>query len=237
MLNKILLVIPTFNEEKNIILITNKLLKLNKNIKILVIDDSISKPNRPKKLKKKVSFIQRKNKKGRCSAVLDGFKIGLKKNFNIFIEMDADFSHNPHELNRNIKYFKNQKLDLLISSRYLKKSKIINWSLSRKVLSYLSNFLADLLLSANLTDYTNGYRIYSKDSVSIITKNCGLISNSFITLSDIIITLKNRDKKIDEIHSIFVNRVRGDSKVNFLMVLSSLFGLFKLFIYKKIFKF
>ena len=79
--------------------------------------------------------------------------------------MDADFSHNPNELKRNIKFFNKQKLDLLISSRYLKKSKIINWSLSRKVLSFLSNFLAELLLSANLTDYTNGYRIYSKDSV------------------------------------------------------------------------
>ena len=150
--------------------------------------------------------------------------------------MDADFSHNPYELKRNIKFFKNRKLDLLISSRYLKKSKIINWSLSRKVLSFLSNFLAELLLSANLTDYTNGYRIYSKDSVKIITKNCGLISNSFITLSDIIITLKNRNKKIDEIESIFVNRVRGDSKVNFLMVLNSLFGLLKLFIYKRVIK-
>ncbi len=237
MLNKILLVIPTFNEEKNIILITNKLLKLYKNIKILVVDDSNSSFKRPKNLNKKVSFIHRKNQKGRCSAVLYGFKIGLKKKFNIFIEMDADFSHNPNELKRNIKFFNKQKLDLLISSRYLKKSKIINWSLSRKVLSFLSNFLAELLLSANLTDYTNGYRIYSKDSVRIITKNCGLISNSFITLSDIIITLKNRNKKIDEIDSIFINRIRGDSKVNFLMVLNSLFGLLKLFIYKKIFKF
>ena len=237
MLNKILLVIPTFNEEKNIILITNKLLKLYKNIKILVVDDSNSSFKRPKNLNKKVSFIHRKNQKGRCSAVLYGFKIGLKKKFNIFIEMDADFSHNPNELKRNIKFLNKQKLDLLISSRYLKKSKIINWSLSRKVLSFLSNFLAELLLSANLTDYTNGYRIYSKDSVRIITKNCGLISNSFITLSDIIITLKNRNKKIDEIDSIFINRIRGDSKVNFLMVLNSLFGLLKLFIYKKIFKF
>lgn len=237
MLNKILLVIPTFNEKKNIILITNKLLKLYKDIKILVVDDSNSSFKRPKKLNKKVSFIHRKNQKGRCSAVLYGFKIGLQKKFNIFIEMDADFSHNPNELKRNIKFFNKQKLDLLISSRYLKKSKIINWSLSRKVLSFLSNFLAELLLSANLTDYTNGYRIYSKDSVRIITKNCGLISNSFITLSDIIITLKNRNKKIDEIDSIFINRVRGDSKVNFLMVLNSLFGLLKLFIYKRIFKF
>ncbi|MDC3099026.1 hypothetical protein OA337_00485, partial [Candidatus Pelagibacter sp.] len=159
-----------------------------------------------------------------------------KQKFNVFIEMDADFSHSPYELKRNINYFLYKKLDLLISSRYLKKSKIINWSLSRKILSYLSNFLAELLLSANLTDYTNGYRIYSKSATKIITKKCGLISNSFITLSDIIITLKNYKKKIGEIDGKFVNRVRGESKVNFMMIISSLNGLFKLFIYKRIFK-
>lgn len=236
MQNKILLVIPTFNENENIVLITNKILDLNNNIKILVIDDSNYKIKRPKKLNNKIRFIHRKKKSGRCSAVLYGFKIGLKQKFNVFIEMDADFSHSPYELKRNINYFLYKKLDLLISSRYLKKSKIINWSLSRKILSYLSNFLAELLLSANLTDYTNGYRIYSKSATKIITKKCGLISNSFITLSDIIITLKNYKKKIGEIDGKFVNRVRGESKVNFMMIISSLNGLFKLFIYKRIFK-
>ena len=237
MKNKLFLIIPTLNEEENILRLTNKLLKINKHIEILVVDDSKKGKNRPKNLNKKLNFINRKNGVGRCSAVLHGIKIGLKKKKNVFIEMDADFSHNPYELNRNINYFLKNDLDLLISSRYLKKSRIVNWSKSRKILSFLSNILAEFLIRANLTDYTNGYRIYSKRAAKIISKECGQISNSFITLSDIIITLKNNNYLIDEIDSLFVNRTRGESKVNLNLVFSSLIGLFKLFFFKKFLKF
>ena len=61
------------------------------------------------------------------------------KDIKLFIEMDADMSHHPNELLRNIDFFKKKNLDLLISSRYKKKSKIINWPINRKILSYLSN--------------------------------------------------------------------------------------------------
>ena len=64
-----------------------------------------------------------------------------KKKIKYFIEMDADFSHSPNEINSNLKFFNKKKLDLLISSRYLKKSKILNWSMTRSILSRLSNIL------------------------------------------------------------------------------------------------
>ena len=79
MKNKLFLIIPTLNEEENILRLTNKLLKIKKHIEILVVDDSKKGKNRPKNLNKKVNFINRKNGVGRCSAVLHGIKIGLKK--------------------------------------------------------------------------------------------------------------------------------------------------------------
>ena len=147
--------------------------------------------------------------------------------------MDADMSHNPSEIKKKIKFFKKSSLDLLISSRYLKKSKIINWPFSRKILSKISNILARLLLGIPVTDYTNGYRIYSKRAVNLITRHCGKIGDGFIILSEIILILSNKGMKISEIDTIFVNRIRGSSSVNLRLIVQSLIGLSKLYLMKK----
>ena len=185
------------------------------------------------KKKKKIKYFLRKNKRGRGSAVLYGFKRALKDKKNkIFIEMDADFSHKPTELKKNISFFNKSKLDLLISSRYLSSSKILNWDFSRRIFSLLANFLAQLLLRLNVTDYTNGFRIYSKKSINIITKKCGKIGDGFIVLSEILLILKKSNCKIDEVPTIFVNRKRGESSVNFILIINSFLGLLKLFLIK-----
>ena len=153
--------------------------------------------------------------------------------FDIFVEMDADFSHDPKELKRNIDHFINNKLDLLIGSRYLKKSFIVNWSLSRRIFSKLANFLARILLQIKLTDFTNGYRIYSKRSVEKITNVCGNIGDGFIILSEIIVVLSNNNFNIDEIETYFLNRERRKSSVNFKLIIASFLGLIKLTIIKR----
>ena len=81
---------------------------------------------------------------------------------NFFVEMCTDLADDPNELPGNIKYFLDNKLDLLVMSRYLKGSKIINWTIKRKLFSFLANKLAKSLLKIPVSDYTNGYRIYSK---------------------------------------------------------------------------
>ncbi len=146
--------------------------------------------------------------------------------------MDADFSHDPKEIKKNLDTFKKKELDLLIASRYLKGSKIINWSLSRRIFSKLSNFLARNILNISLHDFTNGFRIYSKRSTKKIIQKCGNIGDGFIILSEIIVVLHNNNFKIDEVSTKFVNRERGQSSVNFSLVVASFFGLMKLFFIK-----
>lgn len=150
--------------------------------------------------------------------------------------MDADFSHNPSELKRNIRLFKNKQSDLLIASRYLPKSKIYHWSLFRRIFSKLSNVLAKFILKINVTDYTNGFRIYSKEATKLIVKKCGKIGDGFIVLSEILLILDVNKFKINEISSIFVNRVRGESSVNLKLIVQSFLGLLKLFLIKKKYK-
>ena len=231
---KIAVIIPTFNEEKNISkLITSIRKSLLKSL-IYVVDDSKNlKIQKILKGKKNIKYIHRINKSGRGSAVIDGLKIATKKkNITTFIEMDADFSHDPKEILRNLKFFKDKKLDLLIASRYMKKSKIVNWNINRKILSRLSNILAKFLLRIKVTDYTNGFRFYSVRSAKKIIKDCGRIGDGFIVLSEILMVINSNNFKIDEIESVFVNRNRGESTVNLKLVIYSFLGLLKLFLIK-----
>ena len=232
-MEKLAIIIPTFNEKENIYLLTFTILKLLPKCTIYIIDDTKQKNYFLKFNNKRIKYFLRKNKSGRGSAVLFGFKKALQaKKFNVFVEMDADFSHNPKELKKNLLYFKKTKLDLLIASRYLTKSKIINWTVFRRILSFLSNKLANFLLQINVSDYTNGFRIYSSRSIKLITKKCGNIGDGFIVLSEILLIIKSNGYKISEVPSVFVNRKRGESSVNLSLVFKSLIGLFRLFFIK-----
>tara|TARA_Y100000741_G_scaffold245535_1_gene188431 strand:+ start:44 stop:760 length:717 start_codon:yes stop_codon:yes gene_type:complete len=232
-MQKVIIVIPTYNEEKNIFKLTKNLFKTLPNSLIYIVDDTKnSSIGKILQKNKKIKYFLRKNKKGRGSAVLYGLKKSLKNKSNIFIEMDADFSHRPKEIKKNLNIFKKKKLDLLVSSRYLPSSKIYNWSISRRIFSILANFLAKLLLRVNVTDYTNGFRIYSRKSANLIVKKCGNIGDGFIVLSEILLTIDTNGLKIDEVPSIFINRKRGESSVNFLLIVQSLIGVIKLYLIK-----
>jgi dolichol-phosphate mannosyltransferase len=236
MVNQIAIIIPTYNEEKNIERLIKNIKLYVGNVLIIVVDDSSNNKISTiiKKKKLDILYFNRGKKAGRGSAIIFGLKKLLtKKKIKAFIEMDADFSHNPAELKRNINFFFNNSLDLLIASRYLKRSKIINWSLSRKILSSLANFLARNLLQIPVTDFTNGFRIYSRRSAKKIINNCGKIGDGFIILSEILVVLHLNKFKINEIHSKFVNRIRGESSVDFKLILQSFVGLIKIYLKKR----
>ena len=230
------IIVPAYNEERNLIKLVKEI-KKNISATIIIVDDSTSNSSKKlfKKKKKNLIYIYRGKKLGRGSAIIFGLKKALKiKKISHYIEMDADLSHKPSELKKNLSIFNKQKLDLLIASRYLKKSKIINWPTSRRILSKLSNNMARLLLGVPVCDYTNGYRIYSKRAASIIVKKCGKIGGGFIVLSEILMLINSKKYKINETSTVFINRIRGESSVNLKLVFQSLIGLFKLYLIKKI---
>ena len=235
-MKNIAIIIPTFNELENIENLVLEILKKVPESTIFIVDDSKNQEigDLIKTKNIKVNYFHRENKSGRGSAIIYGLDKAMKENkYDIFIEMDADFSHHPNELERNIDFFIKEKLDLLIASRYLPGSEIINWSISRRILSKLSNFLAKNLLDIELKDFTNGFRIYSHRSVVKIITSCGNIGDGFIILSEIIVVIKNNFFKIGEIKTIFINRERGKSSVNFKLIIASLYGIIKLAVIKK----
>ena len=230
-MSKIAIIIPTYNESDNIKRLVKKINEYLNNVVIFIIDDSPT--SEISKLininKNNINYFHRKNKRGRGSAVLFGIKKALKnKRVNLIIEMDADFSHNPKELRKKIDYFKKENLDMLIASRYLTNSKILNWSLSRRIFSILSNILARIFLKIEIRDFTNGFRFYSIRSAKKILDKCGNIGDGFIILSEIIVIIKNSNFKIEELSTTFVNRTRVESSVNLKLIIQSFLGLVKL---------
>ncbi len=233
------LIIPTYNEHENIKELIDKI-KINLsqkdlNYKIFIIDDSSTKKtfDNLKDDINNIDYIFRGKKLGRGSAVLEGIKLALKSKYtDTIIEMDADLSHDPNEIFSNLKIFKEQDCDLLIASRYLSKSKIVNWPISRIVLSFIANKLAKFFLKIPVSDYTNGFRFYSKNAAEHVVLNCGKIGDGFIVLSEILLALHLNKFKIAETSTIFRNRIRGDSSVNFKLVIKSLIGLHKLYLIK-----
>ena len=97
----------------------------------------------------------------------------------------------------------------------------------------MSNVLAQIVLKINVSDYTNGFRIYSPEAIELIIKKCGKIGDGFIILSEILLVIHINGLKINETSSIFINRLRGESSVNIKLIIQSFIGLIKLFMTKK----
>ena len=222
------IIIPSYNEEKNILSLVKNIRK-SSNPKFIVIIDDTKKSMQPYLPKRNIIYIHRKKKLGRGSAVILGMKILIKKKIKIFIEMDADHSHDPFEIKKNLNIFNKKKLDLLIASRYEKKSQIIGWPLRRRILSRLANLLAKFFLKVPINDYTNGFRIYSRRSVLRVIKNFKKTTDEFIILSEIVAELYYANYIIDSIDTKFVDRKFGKSSVNFNLLIKSLFGLLLIF--------
>lgn len=213
---KTMVVIPTYNERENIEKLIKEIFCFDRDIKVIVVDDNspdktFEVVEKIGKKDKRVKLILRKNKRGRGSAVVDGFKYGLKdKKTKYFFEMDADFSHDPKELGKFFEKIK--KADVVIGSRYLKKSKIIGWPLKRHIFSRLANFYAWLILRVPITDYTNGFRCYKRRVLESI--DLGKIKSSgYIVLSEMAYKIYRKEFKFAEVAVVFVNRQRGASNL------------------------
>ena len=140
--------------------------------------------------------------------------------------MDADFSHDPKAIQTLLAEVKKGS-DTVIGSRYLPQSKTLNWPISRKIFSRFSNLYAKLLLGVPISDYTNGFRIYTSDSIKFLL-NQNLKSSGYIMLSETAYKLKKGGFQFSEIPITFVNRKRGQSNTNFAEIKNAFIGILKI---------
>ena len=234
---KILIIIPTFNEIENISKIIISIFDTGLSINILVVDDQ-SPDGTGQEVKKLMEtfpnrlFLEsRLGKKGLGSAYIDGFKWALKSDYKYIFEMDADFSHQPKELKSMIKIL-DSNVDLVIGSRYVNGVNVVNWPLGRILLSYFASFYVQFITGMPIKDPTAGFVGYKRRVLEAIDLDkIKFIGYAFQIELKYKAWIKNF--LIKEHPIIFINRVYGKSKMSGNIVWEALFGVLLLRLKKK----
>ena len=227
-LEKILVVIPTYNESENIEKLIQELSSLEHHI--MIVDDNSPDGTSEivENLKEKnnnLYLIKRESKLGLGSAYRDGFKAAMNMGYEFFVEMDADFSHQTIDLVEMIKNI--DKADVIIGSRYIEGGGITGWNYKRRLLSKLANLFTQILFGYHIKDSTSGFRIYNRESLEKInfqkTKSDGYSFQIEMTYR-----ANKKNLKILEIPITFYERREGESKMTGQIINEAIISLFKL---------
>ena len=228
-----LVVIPTFNEVENIQSMIDAVLSVSLNFHILVVDDSSpdSTSDVVKKMKIKypnrLFLLERPTKRGLGTAYIDGFNWGLKKHYEYFFQIDCDFSHNPEDLSKLYNYLHEKKLDVCVGSRYISGINVVNWPLSRVLLSYFASYYVRIITCMPIKDPTAGFMLYKRSVLESININTvQFMGYAFQIEMKYRIWLKNF--KISEYPIIFKDRERGVSKLNSSIIKEAALGVVKM---------
>jgi len=228
-----LIIIPTYNEIENIENIIRKVFSLEKSFSILIIDDGSpdGTAKKVKELQKEFSdtlFIEeRTGKLGLGTAYILGFKWALNKNYQYIFEMDADFSHNPNDLSRLLKACKEDGGDVAIGSRYVKGVNIVNWPMSRLLMSYFASKYVKAITGMPIHDSTAGFKCYKRR----VLEKINLDKIEFVGYAfqiEMKFTSWKFGFNIVEVPVIFTDRQEGNSKMSGGIFYEALFGVIKM---------
>ncbi|PIR61030.1 MAG: hypothetical protein COU68_01595 [Candidatus Pacebacteria bacterium CG10_big_fil_rev_8_21_14_0_10_45_6] len=234
--NQVAIIIPTYNERTNIVSLVREILQVIPGTQVVVVDDNS--PDGTAKIisesfakNKSVCLVKRTKKQGRGAAVLAGFHYANKQLASkIYIEMDADHSHEPQLLPALISRV--NATTVVCASRYLPGASISNWSKLRSIFSWLSNSIIRLLLHSSLTDNTNGYRAYPIAAVRVLLTT-KLSTKNYLVLAETTKLLTKHGFKYEEVPSHFSNRVSGKSNTTLSLLLRSISDLVKIWLQSK----
>lgn len=222
-MNKILVLVPTYNEAESI---KNLLIRLDQTcltfteneIDVLIIDDKSpdGTADIAKSLDiKRLSILRRDSKNGLGPAYIAGFKYGLEKGYDFFVEMDADLSHQPEELGALFKMISAQ--NFVIGTRWMPGGSVVNWPKKRQFISKMGTRYASFALGLPFRDLTSGYRVIPKSFLNMI--NLDLIETKGYGFQIEMAMLANKlGFSIKEVPITFVERENGLSKMSLAIV-------------------
>ena len=224
-MNKILVIIPTYNESQNIGNLINVIDSLDIDLDFLIIDDNS--PDRTYDIVKKimkensrVNLIVQDKKAGLGTAYKKGFNWAIVNDYDKIIQIDADMSHDPNSIPQLIK--ESQHNDLIIGSRYIKGVNVVNWPMSRLLLSYFANIYVKILTWMPVNDSTSGYKCISIEVLKSIDLS-KVQSQGYSFQIEINFLAYVKGFKIKEIPIIFHDRTVGESKMSKSIILEAIF--------------
>ena len=213
---KPLIIIPTYNELDNIQRLIPALMALNPAICVLVVDDNS--PDGTGKLvddmareNDRISVLHRPAKLGLGSAYVAGFKYAVKQDVDCVFEMDADFSHDPAMVPEFIEQIKS--CDVVIGSRYISGINVVNWPMSRLLLSYFANIYTRLVTGMTIRDATSGYKCFRREVLESINLD-DVRSDGYAFQIEMNFRCWRKGYRLKEIPIIFVDRRSGTSKLS-----------------------
>lgn len=229
-----LVIIPTYNEKENIEKIIRKVFSLAKEFNVLIVEDNS--PDGTADIVKRLMeefpnrlFIkERKGKLGLGTAYLDGFRWALERDYQYVFEMDADFSHNPDDLERLYEACSSGRGDVAVGSRYVGgKISVVNWPIMRLLMSYYASAYVRFVTGMKVYDATAGFVCYTRR----VLEKMNFDKVQFIGYAfqiEMKFTATKFGFKIAEVPIIFTDRVLGTSKMSMKIFKEAFFGVFSL---------
>jgi len=213
---RVLVVVPTYNERNNVPQIVPAILSQDPGIHVLIVDDNS--PDGTGELadqlaaeNPRVHVLHRGRKEGLGKAYLAGFRWALDCGYDLVFEMDADFSHDPRFLPTFLDAARDA--DLVIGSRYKTGVNVINWPISRLLLSIGANQYARVVTGLPLTDSTGGFKCFRRQVLEAIPLE-RVRSNGYAFQIEMSFLAWKKGFRIREIPIVFTDRVEGQSKMN-----------------------
>ncbi len=221
-MNKALVITPTFNELENIEAIISAVFSQPLAFHMLIVDDgspdgtgAIVKTLQGKynTSEKRLHLIERAGKQGLGTAYIEGFRFGLREGYDFILEMDADFSHDPKDLNRLCDACANGSADMAIGSRYVTGVNVVNWPMSRVLMSYFASMYVRLITGMKIQDTTAGFACYRRKVLEVIP----LDQIKFVGYAfqiEMKFTSWKFGFNLVEVPIIFTDRTKGQSKMS-----------------------
>ena len=228
-----LIIIPTYNEKENIEKIILNVFSLDVDFDILIVDDGSpdGTANIVKEIQKtypeKLHIVERTGKLGLGTAYIFGFKWALKNNYDYIFEMDADFSHDPDDLIRLYKACHEEKGDVAIGSRYIKGVNIVNWPMSRLLMSFFASKYVKIITGMPIHDSTAGFKCYKRS----VLEKINLEKIQFVGYAfqiEMKFTAWKYGFNVVEVPVIFTDRQEGASKMSGGIFFEAFFGVMQM---------
>jgi dolichol-phosphate mannosyltransferase len=226
-----LVIIPTYNERENITRIIDAVLAQDERLEVLVVDDGS--PDGTGAIvdelaarNPRVHALHRPRKMGLGTAYLAGFKWALARGYDFVFEMDADFSHDPQHLPQFLEAIKTA--DVVLGSRYRDgKVTVVNWPMTRLLLSYFANIYARLVTGLQLADSTGGFKCFRRSVLEAIDLDA-VRSNGYAFQIEMSFRAWKKGFRIVEIPIVFVDRTEGESKMSKKIVREAIWMVWRL---------
>jgi dolichol-phosphate mannosyltransferase len=212
-----LVIVPTYNERQNIARLIDAVLSKDPRLEMLIVDDASPDGtgeivDRIAAQNPRVHTLHRPGKLGLGTAYLAGFRWALDHGYDYVFEMDADFSHDPNHLPQFLEAIRSA--DLVLGSRYRKgKVTVVNWPMTRLLLSYFANIYARVVTGLPLDDSTGGFKCFRRSVLEAIDLD-KVRSNGYAFQIEISFRAWKKGFRIVEIPIVFVDRTEGESKMS-----------------------